>query len=88
MSNKNKNKTSSVSKGERNNVSSSRRSGAKNYNTPLDRVLNQFDAYEKGSNAMMTIPNPDPAQTNKLYIRVPARSLYGDPRKRDYIIIK
>jgi hypothetical protein len=88
MANNNKIKTPRVSKGQRDNVSSARRSGAKLLNTKFDRALNKQKAYENGHNPMITVPNPDPMQKNKLFIRVPARSIYGDPRKRDWIIIK
>jgi hypothetical protein len=41
-----------------------------------DRVLNQLDAFRKGRNVMLTIPNPNPNETNKRFIRVPASQVW------------
>tara|TARA_Y100000996_G_scaffold382095_1_gene337086 strand:+ start:290 stop:553 length:264 start_codon:yes stop_codon:yes gene_type:complete len=38
-----------------------------------DRLFNQWDAFMKGKNVMLTIPNPNKNETNKRYIRVPAK---------------
>jgi len=38
-----------------------------------DRLFNQWDAFTKGKNVMLTIPNPNKNETNKKYIRVPAK---------------
>ena len=38
-----------------------------------DRLFNQWDAFMKGKNVMLTIQNPNKNETNKRYIRVPAR---------------
>ena len=38
-----------------------------------DRLFNQWDAFMKGKNVMLTIQNPNKNETNKRYIRVPAK---------------
>lgn len=45
-----------------------------------DRLLNQLSAWKKGKNVVFTIPNPNPNETNKKFIRVNARDLKGKPR--------
>ena len=35
-----------------------------------EKLLNKLDALGKGKRVMETIPNPDPTQTNKPFIRV------------------
>ena len=36
-----------------------------------DRGFNQFDAYLKGKNVILTVPNPLKTETNKPYIKTP-----------------
>ena len=38
-----------------------------------DRLFNHWDAFMKGKNVMLTIQNPNKNETNKRYIRVPAK---------------
>ena len=38
--------------------------------SPADKLLNQLDALGKGKRVMETIPNPNPTQTNKPFIRI------------------
>ncbi len=38
-----------------------------------DRGFNQFDAYLKGKNVILTVPNPLKTETNKPYIKVKAK---------------
>ena len=35
-----------------------------------EKLLNKLNALDKGKRVMETIPNPDPTQTNKPFIRV------------------
>ena len=64
-----------TSKGERNNVSrwlvkARRRDYIGN---GLARTSNQMNAFLKGKNVMLTIPNPVKSETNKPFIRVSAK---------------
>lgn len=65
-----------TSKGER---ISSMKTATRN---PSDRVMNQLKAWLKGKNVVLTIENPNKNETGKRFIRVNARDIWGDPRKR------
>lgn len=47
----------------------------------IDRMINQLDAWSKGRRTMVTIPNPNPNETNKRYIRQEGNIVFG-PWKR------
>ena len=40
------------------------------------RLDNQYLAYKKNKNVVLTVPNPDTANTKERFIRVPAREYY------------
>lgn len=40
------------------------------------RIINQRKAFDAGKNVMVTIPNPNPNETNKRYLRVPAKQIW------------
>ncbi len=44
------------------------------------RLLNQLSAWKQGKNVVFTIPNPNPNETNKKFIRVNARDIKGKYR--------
>lgn len=48
--------------------------------SPGTRITNQLDAWKKGKNVVLTVPNPNKSETNKPFIRVNAREVWGDPR--------
>jgi hypothetical protein len=69
-----------VSKGER-------RSSVKTaINDPGARVMNQLAAFYAGKNVMVTIENPNKAETNKRFIRVPASTVWANIRNERFII--
>jgi len=43
------------------------------YRASGERVTNQRNAFDSGKRVMVTIPNPNPNETNKLFIRVSAK---------------
>jgi hypothetical protein len=45
-----------------------------------ERIANQRAAWAKGKNVVLTIENPNKNETNKRYIRVQARDLWGSPK--------
>jgi hypothetical protein len=45
-----------------------------------ERMANQRAAWAKGKNVVLTIENPNKNETNKRYIRVSARDLWGSPK--------
>ena len=72
-----------TSKGERNNVSrwlvkASRRDYLEN--RMIERSRNQLDAFFKGKRVMVTIENPNKNETNKRFIRVPAREVWNSSK--------
>lgn len=52
--------------------------GIRNARSEGQNMLNKLEAFEKGKNVYITIDNPNPKETNKRRIRVPAKELYGD----------
>jgi ribosomal protein L27 len=45
-----------------------------------ERIVNQRAAWAKGKNVVLTIENPNKNETNKRFIRVNARDLWGSPK--------
>ena len=62
-----------TSKGERRNVSKKWTKKLRLERKETDRGFNQFDAYLKGKNVMLTVPNPLKTETNKPSIKVKAK---------------
>ena len=60
-----------TSKGERPNVS--RRWLKLTRKDNDNKTYNQWDAFQKGKNVVLTIKNPNKNKTNKPFIRVPAK---------------
>ena len=62
-----------TSKGERRCVSRDIvKATRRDYMKSSERTTNQLEAFLKGKNVMLTIPNPNKNETNKRMIRVPA----------------
>ena len=45
-----------------------------------DRLANQRAAWARGKNVVLTIENPNKNETNRRFIRVKARDLWGSPK--------
>ena len=77
-----KSRDSYTSKGERRNVSKKWTKMLRLERKESDRGFNQFDAYLKGKNVMLTIPNPN-AKTEpaKPFIRVNAKEVWRNPNE-------
>ena len=72
-----------VSQGIHSNVSAGvRKAMRKEYLESGRRIINQRAAWEKGKNVVLTIENPNKNETNKRFIRVPAKQLWGSPKGR------
>lgn len=41
-----------------------------------ERIMNQRKAFDAGKNVMLTIPNPNPNETDKRFIRVNAKTVW------------
>lgn len=46
------------------------------------KMINQQKAYWAGKNPTITIRNPSEDQLDKMYIRVKANTLWGDPKEK------
>lgn len=73
------NKSKYISKGQRR---SSMRTAD---NNPIQRILNQHKAHSANKRVMLTIENPNKQETNKRFIRVPASTVWRDPKNQYFI---
>ena len=71
-----KSRDSYTSKGERQNVSKKWTKMLRLARKESDRGFNQFDAYLKGKNVILTVPNPLKTETNEPYIKVKAKQYW------------
>ena len=80
---KKKSRATQTSKGERNNVcKATTKAVRRDYmQNDLARLNNQFDAFNKGKNVVVTIPNPNTNETNKRFIRVSAKDVWKSNNK-------
>jgi hypothetical protein len=70
-----------VSQGIHSNVSNGvKKAMRRDYMASGERMANQRAAWAKGKNVVLTIENPNKNETNKRYIRVSARDLWGSPK--------
>lgn len=66
-----------ISQGIHSNVSkATRRAMRADYLASGERLVNQRKAFDAGKNVMVTIPNPNPNETNKRFIRVNAKTVW------------
>lgn len=71
-----------ISQGIHSNVSSgTRRAMRAGYMASGERLMNQINAFRKGKNVMVTIENPNANETNRPFIRVPARQVWKSKQK-------
>ena len=69
-------RTSQTSKGERRSVAN----GLGDDRTELKKMIDKMDAFRKGKNVMLTIPNPIKSETNKPFIRVNAKEKWRNDK--------
>ena len=67
-----------TSKGQRKNVARSTVVGAREDRDDIYKFVRSVTAWAKGQPVKVTIENPNPHETNKRFIRVPAKQVYGD----------
>ena len=87
MAKRKKSRAHQVSKGERSNVNKKVCNAMRSDTSQLQRTINQREAWSRGKNVMVTIPNPNEQETNKRFIRVNAKDVWGSPKKFIMIII-
>ena len=72
-----------TSKGERKNVCKKITNAMRRDRSLLDTITIKSDAFNKGKKVYLTIPNPNSNETNKPFIRVPAKHVW---KKEKYIM--
>ena len=72
------------SKGERPSVKRNILNGVRRNVTPSQKAEHIMNAYLKGRNPWLTVPNPNTNETNKRFIRVKSEDLWGNPKHRGF----
>jgi len=72
------------SKGERPNVKRNILNAVRRDVTPSQKAEYIMDAYLKGRNPWLTVPNSNTNETNKRFIRVKSEDLWGNPKHRGF----
>ena len=70
-------KTSYTSKGQRRNVSSWSTKAARKDVSKLGIINRKIDAWKRGKKVMLTVTNPVKSETDKPFIRVNAKEIWG-----------
>ena len=85
-----KSREKQTSKGERPNTNPSvLKAKRRDYmDAPFDRLNNQVKAWRAGKKVMVTIENPNKKETNKPFIKVPARQAWGYPKEMQLFTTK
>ena len=76
---KKKSRAHQVSKGERKNVDPKLCAATRKMRDeadPFRRIQDQLNAFHRGKNVVLTIPNPDKNNTNERFIRVYAKDVW------------
>jgi len=73
---KKRSRATQTSKGERRNVAN----GLGDDRTELKKMIDKMDAFRKGKNVMLTIPNPNKSETKKPFIRVNAKEKWRNDK--------
>ena len=66
-----------TSKGERRSVSKWVTKSLKRDITPMTRLRNQVEAWKKGKNVVLTVPNPNKNEKAKRFIKKNAKEVWG-----------
>lgn len=56
------------------------------YLKSADRIINQLAAHKKGKRVVVTIENPNKNETNKRFIKVPASTIWRDPKAQGFAV--
>ena len=73
---KKRSRATQTSKGERRNVAN----GLGDDRTEIKKMIDKMDAFRKGKNVMLTIPNPNKSETKKPFIRVSAKEKWRNDK--------
>ena len=79
-----------VSKGERNSVSNATRAAMRAARPGWEKLMNIHDAWVKGQNPWITLPNSDKKATNRQFVKVRYAELMGgsfkELEKKNYMV--
>ena len=73
---KKRSRATQTSKGERRNVAN----GLGDDRSEMKKILDKMDAFRKGKNVILTIPNPNKSETKKPFIRVNAKEKWRNDK--------
>ena len=73
---KKRSRASQTSKGERRSVAN----GLGDDRSELKKMIDKMDAFRKGKNVMLTIPNPNKSETKKPFVRVNAKEKWRNDK--------
>lgn len=73
---KKRSRATQTSKGDRRNVAN----GLGDGRSEMKKILDKMDAFRKGKNVMLTIPNPNKSETKKPFIRVNAKEKWRNDK--------
>lgn len=73
---KKRSRATQTSKGERRSVAN----GLGDDRSEIKKILDKMDAFRKGKNVMLTIPNPNKSETKKPFIRVNAKEKWRNDK--------
>lgn len=73
---KKRSRATQTSKGERRSVAN----GLGDDRSELKKMIDKMDAFRKGKNVMLTIPNPNKSETKKPFIRVNAKEKWRNDK--------
>lgn len=76
-----------ISKGLGSNVRASTLNAMRAERPSWVRTMNQMRAHQKGKRVMVTVSNPSKEQRDKLFIRVPASTVWRDPKMPGFVIL-
>lgn len=79
-------RTKRTSKGERNSISNSTLQLVREGRSVVDKMQNKLSAWRSGKKGWVTVPNPNPHETDKRFVKVSFDTYFG--HGRDFKSIK
>lgn len=76
-----KSRTQYVSKGQGRNVARKTLKSMRSCTSEVETANNKLNAFLRGKKVMLTVENPNKQETNKRFIRVPAKEVWGRKKK-------
>ena len=74
--------TKYISAGIHSNVSKKTLKAMRRETSEIEKADNKYSAFKKGKNVMLTIENPNRLETNKRFVRVPAKQVWNTRNRK------